>query len=108
MARLGALAENFMTNWKKAVVIGSLSAGALLAIKGKRPAAVILGTAGLAVLAAEYPDKFEEVWEHAPDYVGRGIQIFNALTKLAERFADEASRRGLAEAWEDVREQYAQ
>jgi hypothetical protein len=88
-----------MQNWKKAVVIGSLTAGALLAIKGKRSAAVILGTTGLAVLAAEYPEKFESVWEHAPEYVSRGAQIFAVLSKLSERLADEAARRGLPSVW---------
>ncbi len=96
-----------MSNWKKAVVIGSLAAGALLAIKGKRPAALAVSAAGLAVLAAEYPEKFEAVWDEAPGYVTRGVQIFTTLTKIAERFAEEASRRGLRNAWEDVREEYA-
>jgi hypothetical protein len=96
-----------MTNLKKALIIGSLTAGALLAIKGKRPAALVASTAGLAMLAAEYPEKFEELWEEAPEYVTRGVQIFSTLSKIVERFAEEASRRGLREAWEEAREEYA-
>ncbi len=97
-----------MQNWKKAIVIGSLSAGALMAIKGNRSAAVILGTAGLAVLAAEYPDNFESIWEHAPDYVSRGVQIFTVLTKISERLAEEAARRGLPTVWQEESSEYAQ
>jgi hypothetical protein len=97
-----------MQNWKKAIVIGSLSAGALLAIKGNRSAAVILGTAGLAVLAAEYPEKFESVWENAPEYVSRGVQIFTVLTKISERLAQEAARRGLGDAFQAQSGEYAQ
>jgi hypothetical protein len=97
-----------MQNWKKAVVIGSLTAGAVLALKGNRTAAVVLGTAGLAVLAAEYPDKFETVWEHAPDYVSRGAQIFAVLTKISERLADEAAKRGLPGTWQEDSSEYAQ
>lgn len=96
-----------MENWKKAVVIGSLTASALLAIKGKRPAAVIVGTAGLAILAAEYPEKFETVWQEAPEYVSRGAQIFAVLTKLSERLADEAEQRGLTTLWQGERTEYA-
>ena len=56
-----------MRSWKKALVIGSLSAGALMLIKGNKTAGVALATVGLAVLAGEYPEKFERVWEEAPD-----------------------------------------
>ena len=96
-----------MPNWRKALVIGSLSAGALMFIKGHRPAGVALATVGLAVLAAEYPDKFETVWENAPDYIYRGTQIFSTLSRIAERFADEAGRRGAIEAFKDISAEYA-
>jgi hypothetical protein len=96
-----------MPNWRKALVIGSLSAGALMFIKGYRPAGVALATVGLAVLAAEYPEKFETVWEQAPDYIYRGTQIFSTLSRIAERFADEASRRGAIEAFRDISAEYA-
>ncbi|MGZ4817174.1 MAG: hypothetical protein ACXVZJ_01040 [Terriglobales bacterium] len=96
-----------MPNWRKALVIGSLSAGALMFIKGHRPAGVALATVGLAVLAAEYPEKFESVWENAPDYIYRGTQIFSTLSRIAERFADEAGRRGAIEAFRDISAEYA-
>lgn len=96
-----------MLNWKKAVVIGSLSAGALMLIKGRRPAGLICASVGLAVLAAEYPERFETVWENAPEYVARGTQIFNTLSRLAERFAEEAERRGLGGALREMGSEYA-
>ena len=97
-----------MPNWRKAVVIGSFTAGALLLIKGHRPAGVAAATVGLAILAAEYPDKFEQVWENAPDYIYRGTQIFQTLSRIAERFAENASQHGLAEAMRQTSSEYAQ
>jgi hypothetical protein len=97
-----------MPNWKKALVIGSLTAGALMLIKGRRPAGVICATVGLAVLAAEYPERFETVWENAPEYVARGTQIFNTLSSLAERFAERAEHRGLGGALREMGSEYAQ
>jgi hypothetical protein len=85
-----------MTNWKKALVFGSLGAGALLFLTNRRPAAVAVTTVGLAVLAGEYPEKFEGVWEHAPEYVTRGVQIFQTLSQIAERFAEQAAQRQAA------------
>ncbi len=91
-----------MVNWKKAVVIGSMTAGALLLIKGNRAAGAALATVGLVVLAAEYPDQFEHVWDNAPEYISRGAQIFSTLQRTAERFADEAQRSGVAGALREV------
>ncbi len=95
-----------MKNWKRAVIIGSLGAGGVLLITGKRPAGIAAATVGLAMLASEYPDKFEAIWEHAPDYVTRGIQIFQTLSQIAERFAEQATHHGIEGAWSEVREEY--
>src|SRR5512146_3049873 len=60
--------EVTMTNWKRALVCSSLGAGALRLLTGRRPAGIAVSTVGLAVLASEYPEKFELIWEHGPDY----------------------------------------
>ena len=98
--------EKVVPSWRKALVIGSLSAGALMFIKGRRPAGIVLATVGLAVLAADYPDKFESAWEQAPEFIYRGTQIFTALSRVAERFADQASRHGALEAFRQISSEY--
>ncbi|MFB3813781.1 MAG: hypothetical protein ACE14L_06680 [Terriglobales bacterium] len=95
-----------MKTWKRALVFGSLGAGAILIFTGRRPAGIAAATVGLAVLAAEYPEKFEQIWEHAPDYVTRGLQIFQTLTQIAERVAEEAQRRGIEGAWSEARQEF--
>ena len=92
-------------SWKRAVVFGTIGAGALLVITGRRPLGMAFAAAGLAVLASEYPEKFEAVWENAPDYLQKGMQIFGTLQKLGEGFVEEAERRG-ASTWRDMRAQY--
>src|SRR5512146_19628 len=96
-----------MPTWRKAIVIGSFTGAALAFIKGYRPAGVAMATVGLAILATEYPEKFEAVWEQAPEYVYRGTQIFATLSRIVERFAEQASERGLAEAVHEVSSEYA-
>ena len=86
-----------MQTWKKAVVVGSIGAGALLVISRRRPLGIAFIAAGTAMLASEYPERFEAVWENAPDYVNRATQIFSVLSKLSERFAEEVERRGVAD-----------
>lgn len=94
-----------MTNWKKALIFGSLGVGAVLFFTGRRPAGIASATVGLAVLATEYPETFEGVWENAPEYVTRGVQIFQTLSQIAERFAEQAAQRG-AVAYREITEEY--
>jgi hypothetical protein len=95
-----------MTKWKQAVVFGSLGVGAFLLITGKRPAGIAAATVGLAVLATEYPEKFERIWESAPEYLYRGTQIFSSLSRIAERFAGEAAQRSMPEAATEAGSEY--
>ena len=94
-----------MQSWKKAVVFGSIGAGAMLIVTGRRPLGMAFAAGGLAILASEYPEKFEAVWENAPDYLQKGMLIFSVLKKLGEGFAEEAERRSVS-AWREVGSQY--
>jgi hypothetical protein len=77
-----------MENWKKAVIFGSLGAGALLFATGRRPAGAILVGVSAATLASEYPDKFRQLWERAPEYMDRGNEMMAAISRIAQRLAD--------------------
>jgi hypothetical protein len=94
-----------MQNWKKVVVCGSIGAGVLLILTGRRPIGMALAVGGLAVLASEYPEKFERLIEDAPDYLRKGTEIFASLKKVGEGFAEEAERRSV-NAWRDMNAQF--
>jgi len=93
-----------MQNWKKAVVFGSIGAGAMLILIGRRTVGMAVAAGGLAVLASEYPEKFEGIWENAPDYLHRGMEIFATLQKVGADFAEDAERRSV-NAWRDMEAQ---
>lgn len=94
-----------MQSWKKAIVVGALGVGATLIVSRRRPLGMAFAAAGLAVLASEYPEKFEAVWESAPEYLQKGLQIFSTLQKLGEGFAEETEKRSVS-AWREVKKQY--
>lgn len=94
-----------MQGWKRALVFGTLGTGAALILTGRRSAGMAVAAGGLAVLASEYPEKFEAVWENAPDYLQKGMQIFSTLQKLGEGFAEQAERRSVS-AWRDIRSEF--
>ena len=70
-----------MENWKRAVIAGSAGAATILVLKGKRPAGVLVAGVGLAVLASEYPEKFERIREEIPTYVRQGTRLLDLAIK---------------------------
>ena len=82
-----------MQNWKKIAVFGAIGVGAALVLTGRRPLGLAFTVGGLALLASEYPEKFEGLVEDAPDYLNKGIEILATLKKVGEGFVDDAERR---------------
>ncbi len=90
-----------MDGWKKAVVLGSIGAAAILFMKKRYPAGVLATGVGLAVLAAEYPEKFENVRQSLPDYFERGLRVMEMAGRAGKRIT-EAAGQSAAEAWEEI------
>ncbi len=92
-----------MENWKRAVIAGSVGAATMLLMKGKRPAAVLVGGVGLAVLASEYPDQFGKIRGALPSYVRQGTKFLELAMKIGNRIEEWAEQRA-ARAFEELGE----
>ena len=92
-----------MENWKRAVIAGSAATAAMLALRGRRPAAVLVGSLGLAVLASEYPDQFVRIREELPSYVRKGTQFLDLAIKIGGKIEELAEKRA-ARAFEQLGE----
>jgi hypothetical protein len=68
-----------MESWKKAAVLGSIGAAGILFMKKRYAVGVLATGVGLALLASEYPEKFEKVRRSLPDYFDRGMQVMKWL-----------------------------
>jgi hypothetical protein len=90
-----------MHSWKKALVLGSIGAAAILFLKKKYPAGVLATGAGLALVASEYPEKFERVRRVLPDYFDRGLQVMEMAARAGKRIT-EAAGRSAVDAWEEI------
>lgn len=82
-----------MQNLKKLAVFGAVGFGAALFLTGRRPLGLAFTVGGLALLASEYPEKFEGLLEDAPDYLNRGIEILATLKKVGEGVIEDTQRR---------------
>jgi len=78
--------------WKKVLVYGSFAAGAALFLAGRRTAGIAVAGAGAAALAAEHPEKFEQLWKRMPDYVEKSGRLMDAIANFLERLAEHRAR----------------
>jgi len=90
-----------MDSWKKAAVMGSIGAATFLFMKKKYPAGVLATGVGLALLASEYPEKFERVRRSLPDYFERGMQVMEMAGRAGKRITEAAGRGGF-DIWEEI------
>ncbi len=90
-----------MDGWKKAVVAGSVGAATVLFLKRRHAAGVLATGVGLAVLASEFPEKFEQVRRSLPDYFDRGMQVMEMAARAGRRITDAAGQSAV-EAWEEI------
>lgn len=90
-----------MDGWKKAVVAGAIGAATVLFLRKKYPAGVLATGVGLAVLASEYPDKFENVRKSLPDYFDRGMRVMEMAARAGKRIT-EAAGQSAYEVWDEI------
>ena len=90
-----------MESWKKVVVAGSIGVATVLFLKKRFPAGVLASGVALAVVAAEYPEKFEQVRESLPSYFDRGMQVMEMAAKAGKRITEAAGQSAM-DAWEEL------
>ena len=89
-----------MENWKKAALLASFGAAAMLFVRKRYPAGVLASGVGLAVLASEYPERFESIRRSLPDYFERGMQVMEMAAKAGKRIT---AGRSALDVWEEIR-----
>jgi hypothetical protein len=92
-----------MDRWKKALVAGAIGGATVLFLKRRYPAGVLATGLGLAVLASEYPEKFEEVREALPGYFERGMQVM-AMASVAGKRINEVAGQSVGNEWQEIGE----
>lgn len=90
-----------MDGWKKAVVAGSLGTSTVLFLKKKWPAGVLSAGIGLAVLASEYPEKFEKIRTILPEYFQGGMRLMDIVSRAGQKMAQFAEQGG-REIWDEI------
>jgi len=76
-------------DWKKGIVFGSFAAGALLFLTGRRPAGLVIAGVGLAALAVEHPERFEDLWNRLPEYIDKGSKLVDGAATFMEKLSQQ-------------------
>jgi hypothetical protein len=90
-----------MDGWKKALLLGSIGAAGILFMKRRYPAGVLATGVGLALLAAEYPEKFERVRQSLPGYFEHGMRVMEMAGQAGKRITEAAGRSG-EDSWKEI------
>ena len=83
------------------MVAGSIGAATILFLKRRHAAGVLATGVGLALLASEYPEKFEKVRRSLPDYFDRGMQVMEMAARAGKRITEAAGQTAY-NAWEEI------
>ena len=76
-------------DWKKGIIYGSFAAGALLFLTGRRPAGLVVAGVGLATLAVEHPERFEDLWKRLPEYIDKGSKLVDGAATFLEKLSQQ-------------------
>ena len=85
-----------MENWKRGLLAGSAGLSVIFLLKGSKTGAMIFGGVALAALASEYPEEFRKIRSKMPEYIERGSDFLDVVTRAGERLAEVAESRGAA------------
>ena len=85
-----------MENWKRGLLAGSAGLSMIFLLKGSKTGAMLFGGVALATLASEYPEEFRKIRSKLPDYIERGTDFLDVVTRAGERLAEVAENRGAA------------
>ena len=69
-------------------------------MKKRYPAGVLATGVGLAILASEYPEKFEQIRRSLPDYFDRGMRVMEMAGQAGKRIT-QAAGQSAADALEE-------
>lgn len=85
-----------MENWKKALIAAAAGTSVILLLQRKTAAGLVAAGVGLAAVASEYPEKFQEIRDRLPEYAERGTAFLDVVSRTTERLAKTSRRRGLS------------
>jgi hypothetical protein len=90
-----------MESWKKALIAGSAAGSAIMFLKKKSGAGILLAGVSLVAVATEYPEQFTKIRRVLPDYFSRGMQLAEFASRASERISEFAQRRK-RHVWDEI------
>ena len=79
-------------NWRKYAMYGAFGAAAYFFLTNRRPAGFAAAGIGLAVLASEHPEKFQEAWNRAPEYLDKGQRMVQGVGRIIDQVSEQAGK----------------
>jgi hypothetical protein len=79
-------------SWRRTLAAGSLVAGAVFLLTGRKKAALAVAGIGVAVVLAEDKESLKDLWGHAPEYLQDGQEFLGRLEGVVETLTEQGDR----------------
>ena len=76
---------------------------AIMFLKKKPAAGIILGGISLVAVASEYPEQFARMRRKLPEYLDQGMELVEFASRAGDRIAEYFAERA-REGWEAIRD----
>lgn len=84
--------EEMNMSWGRVLSIGSFVAAGICFFTGRRPAGFALASIGVATLAAEHPEKFQEIWNNMPEYMEKGTKVVEQVGSFVDKLNEHGAK----------------
>ena len=87
-ARITQMPRTANVDWVNVAACGSLIAGGLLLLSGKKRAGLVMAASGTALAMLEHEENLRQLWNALPGYVDRAQSMFDQVREVAEEIAE--------------------
>jgi hypothetical protein len=96
-ARITQMPRKSEVNWVEIAACGSLIAGGLLLLSGRKRAGLVMAASGTALAMLEHEDSLQDWWDSLPGYIDRAQSMFEQVQDVVDSVAEkgESLRRAL-------------
>jgi len=97
-ARITQMPRTANVNWVEVAACGSLIAGGLLLLSGRKRAGLVMAASGTALAMLEHEESLRGWWNALPGYIERAQYMFEQVQDVVDNVAEksESLRRALA------------
>jgi len=87
-AKITQMPRSSSVNWVEVAACGSLIAGGLLLLSGRKRAGLVMAASGTVLAMLEHEESLRGWWDSLPGYIDRAQYMFEQVQDVADNIAE--------------------